>query len=302
MPDWTARSVDRAAYFKEGALPHILTEATGTPAALANEANLMGFYALFRAGPGAIGADTPERAWTATDVPFPLFNSVTRAVFEEEPSALDAQVAATLAPFRARNVPMLWHVGPSTRPRDLGAALERAGLHSDGQTPGMATDLRALPRGTLPDDLQVTRVEDRAEFREWAKVTQAGFRIPDFAAAAIPRFMGDMLDGDGLRHYLGRASGAPVATASCFYAAGVAGIYIVSTRPAYRGRGFGGALTLAAMRDARDAGCQVAILQASSLGRPVYERLGFRECCRFHYYHWAPGGWRPPGSRGTGGN
>jgi GNAT superfamily N-acetyltransferase len=290
MPDRTARSVGRAGYFKEGALQHILTEATGAAAALANEANLIGFYALFRAGAGAIGADTPERAWTVTDVPFPLFNSVTRAVFAEEPSALDAHVAATLAPFRARNVPMLWHVGPSTRPPGLGAALERAGLHSDGDTPGMAIDLRALPQGRPPDDLQVTRVEDRAEFFEWAKATQAGFGLPDFAADAIPRFLGGLLNGDGLRHYLGRAAGAPVATASCFYAAGVAGIYIVSTRSAYRGRGFGGALTLAAMREARDAGYQVAILQASSLGRPVYERLGFRECCRFRDYLWVPGG------------
>ena len=271
-------------------MSHNLTEATGSPAARANEATLMGFYALFRAGPGAIGVDTPERSWTATDVPFPLFNSVTRAVFEEERGAPDAQIATTLAPFRARNVPMLWHVGPSTRPLDLGAALKRAGLDGGGDTPGMAMDLRDLPRGTLPPDLQVARVRDRAEFREWAGATQAGFGLPAFAADAIPRLLGDTLDGDGLRHYLGRAAGAPVATASCFYAAGVAGIYIVSTRPAYRGRGFGAALTLAAMQDARDAGYQVAILQASELGRPVYERLGFRECCRFQIYHWAPGG------------
>jgi GNAT superfamily N-acetyltransferase len=271
-------------------LRHIVTEATGSPAALANEANLMGFYALFRAGAGAIGADTPERAWTATDVPFPLFNSVTRAVFEEEPGALDAQVAATLAPFRARNLPMLWHVGPSTRPPDLGVALKRAGLHGDSSQPGMAAALRDLPRGALPAGLEVTRVEDPAQFQEWTQVVQVGFGVPAFAAEALPRLLGPGLHGAGLRHYLGRASGAPVATASCFYGAGVAGVYVVATHPAYRGRGFGGALTLAAMRDARDAGYQVAILQASALGRPVYERLGFRECCRLGVYIWAPGG------------
>ena len=45
--------------------------------------------------------------------------------------------------------------------------------------------------------------------------------------------------------------------------------------PDARGRGYGAAVTAAAMRQT-GAPASLAILQASAMGRPVYERMGFR--------------------------
>ena len=38
----------------------------------------------------------------------------------------------------------------------------------------------------------------------------------------------------------------------------------------------------------REHGCTEAVLVASAMGRPTYERLGFVEVCRTPQYVWAP--------------
>ena len=91
------------------------------------------------------------------------------------------------------------------------------------------------------------------------------------------------------RHYLGRLAGEPVATATTFFGAGVAGIYFVCTVERARRRGIGAGVTLAALREARDLGYTISVLGSSEMGYPVYRRLGFEEYCRIGLYEWRPG-------------
>ena len=42
------------------------------------------------------------------------------------------------------------------------------------------------------------------------------------------------------------------------------------------------------MNLARERGCTHAVLHASEMGLPVYERLGFVEVCRVPQFVWAP--------------
>ena len=80
-----------------------------------------------------------------------------------------------------------------------------------------------------------------------------------------------------------------MATSASFYAAGVAGIYCVSTVERARRQGIGAAVTLAALREARDLGFTIGVLTSSEMGYPVYRRLGFVEHCRIGLYEWRPG-------------
>src|SRR5262249_51186003 len=87
-------------------------------------------------------------------------------------------------------------------------------------------------------------------------------------------------------HFLGRWDGEPVATATLFLGAGVAGIFFVFTLPQARRQGIGASITLAGLQYARRRGYRIGILGASSMGYAVYQRLGFREYCRFGIYEW----------------
>jgi GNAT superfamily N-acetyltransferase len=86
------------------------------------------------------------------------------------------------------------------------------------------------------------------------------------------------------RYHVAYLDARPVATSSLFLGAGVAGIYAVATLPEARRQGIGAALVLTSMRTAQALGYRVATLQASPMGYPVYQGLGFRENGKLHTY------------------
>jgi GNAT superfamily N-acetyltransferase len=154
----------------------------------------------------------------------------------------------------------------------------------------MAADLGALREDSSPPEgVAIERVRDRRGLDAWA---QARALDPDGELES--RWVADAYERIGLgddvpwRHYVGRLGGQAVATATLFLGAGVAGLYFVLTAPAARRRGIGGAITLAALREARGLGYRVGVLGASAMGLPIYRRLGFHEYCRLTVYEWAP--------------
>jgi len=79
--------------------------------------------------------------------------------------------------------------------------------------------------------------------------------------------------------FAGLMDGRPVGSAGLSIAGGVAAVHNVATAPDLRRRGIGAAMTFAAMQAARDLGHRMVLLATTRLGRPVYERLGFRDVC-----------------------
>jgi predicted acetyltransferase len=60
-----------------------------------------------------------------------------------------------------------------------------------------------------------------------------------------------------------------------------AGVYNVATPQRFRARGYGEALTWAAIDEGATRDCRVAILQSSDAGYPIYKRMGFVEIGRY---------------------
>ncbi|MEX1253784.1 MAG: GNAT family N-acetyltransferase [Dehalococcoidia bacterium] len=263
-----------------------------TPAALTHAAygNVVALWGACCAQlPGAELHDDADVLWFTTgNTAAPWLNQVLAARFDDD--ALDEQIERALAPFKERRLPMLWSLGPSTRPADLGARLAGRGLSKVSAMPAMAIDLDALGDVAMPPAFEVVLVDSDAAVRTWGDTYIRAFEMPEapgrvlLDAYARMGFAGD----SPARHYVGLLDGEPVASATLFIGGGVAGVWHVGTMTNARRQGIGAAMTLAPLQRARTLGYRVGTLYASEMGESVYRRLGFVEYGRMEQYQWSP--------------
>jgi ribosomal protein S18 acetylase RimI-like enzyme len=137
--------------------------------------------------------------------------------------------------------------------------------------------LMALPGGReLPQLAQgelVIEVLDPEQAVVHAEVAAAGFYAPveEFLALMTPA----VLRRSGVRTYVGKIDGEPVATGVGVCLENHVGIFNVATLPAHRRHGYGAAITSRAVRDGLDRGARWAWLQSTPDGYRIYEKLGF---------------------------
>jgi GNAT superfamily N-acetyltransferase len=178
-----------------------------------------------------------------------------------------------------RKLPFFVHMRDGVDPA-AERACEELGLVSESPVPGMVLD-PIVPR---PNDssLDIREVRDAATFADFISVSAASFGIPlDDARFMFPR---SALQRPNVRYWVGYADGLPAACSHVLVIDHIASINIIGTLEAYRGRGFGAAITQAAVNGGADAGCKIAVLQASELGQPVYARMGFRTVTSYKTY------------------
>jgi predicted GNAT family acetyltransferase len=93
-----------------------------------------------------------------------------------------------------------------------------------------------------------------------------------------------MLSAPGVRCYVGEVAGVPVTTGVSLTQGSYVSIFNIATPPAYRGNGYGAAVTARAVSDGLAGGAAWAWLLASPSGFPIYERLGFRTVESWSYW------------------
>ncbi len=255
--------------------------------ARAIEQNAAGLLlAMGRAGGGEVYADAHLR-WTIGGSPIDYHNAVFHA--ELTPETADAAIERVIAKFREHNVPGSWHLTEAMTPLDLGTRLAAHGFVRDGSEPGMAADLYALNEAiSAPADLRVERVRDEVGLQAVARTLARGFGEGEREAnwvRDVYRVIG-LGDESPFRHYVAWRGAETLATASLFMDGSTAGIYFVMTVPEARRQGIGAAVTLAALRGARELGYRVGVLGSSEAGLPVYQRLGFQTYCAIEIYEW----------------
>jgi GNAT superfamily N-acetyltransferase len=141
--------------------------------------------------------------------------------------------------------------------------------------PGMA--LHPIPEP--PPPLPSLRIERNGpgSFEDWHTALSSG---ANFRRAFPPT----MLDDPAFRFVTGYMDDEPVAAAAAIITDDVVGIYAVGTAERARRKGFGRAMTWAAIHAGKEAGCSVAILQSSEMAVNVYREMGFVEVCRYVEY------------------
>jgi GNAT superfamily N-acetyltransferase len=117
----------------------------------------------------------------------------------------------------------------------------------------------------------------------YLELTNAAFECPADVAESmrpLPSYGSDPEIG----LFVGSVSGRDVTAAGYSRSGPTAVLWGVATLPAYRGRGYGSAVSRAALAHAARRGCRQAALRSGPRSRPVYERLGFQYVCQHRTY------------------
>ncbi len=133
---------------------------------------------------------------------------------------------------------------------------------------------------------EIQKITDGAGLEAHRRMVAEGFGSdPAVASGTICAELLNRSEGAG---YVGYLDGEPVVSGLGWRTGRTIGVYSIATIPAARRHGYGAAMTARVVTDGLAAGCEVAALQASVLGRPIYERLGFEVAVRYATYQHPP--------------
>lgn len=218
-------------------------------------------------------------------VAFQMFN----AGFLSAPVACEAELQRRIAQcavhFGARNLEWACWLCESWLPegtRKRARHVLRANqLALSAEMPGMVAERLAPQRRELPT-LEVRRVGPGQTSHDFCAIGSTCFHVPPlwfqevFAADAV---------WDEFVSWVGYVDGEPVSTAATVLGAGVVGVYNVATLPGHQRRGYGEAVMRHALEEARhEHAIERTVLQATSQGLKLYERMGYRTVTRVSVY------------------
>ena len=227
--------------------------------------------------------DDSTKVQIVTGLPFAFMNSVTNANFSDV--NIDQQLHETLTLFEKTKVPVLWWIGPNSYPQNLDTHLEKNDFRKVDEPPGMHMDLNDLNLSFLNNcDLKTELVTNTIQMEDWIAVFIAGMGTPEDRREPLLKSQMALLEKKEFLKFIGYINEEPVTISALILNDNVAGVYFVVTKTEQRGKGFGTAITLAALKEARDRGYQEAILQSSAMGYNIYKRIGFEEYCKFKWY------------------
>lgn len=247
-------------------------------------------YALFRSMrviPGCEIVESDNFACHHASLTNPMFKGVWKTRLS--PDEIEDGIDGAVAWFEGRNEPsFFWWTDSLTQPSDLTERLMRRGFDGNVEgDPGMALDLHGLTETTsLPNGFTITRATTGNSLEDWCDVFTAAFDMPLSGGQAWVDATVQAGGENAPWHlYVGYFEDEPVSTSILFNGAGVAGIYGIGTLPEWRRKGFAAAITMQPLLDARQQGYRFAVLFATRMGYPMYQRLGFREvACKIGVY------------------
>ncbi len=218
-----------------------------------------------------------------SEIPSDTFNYILDAHFTSE-NALK-RVAHVLELYRSAQLPFSWWLAEGDTPKELESVLMAQGLKFKEGNIGMYLDLDLFTPPTKLAPMQFVRAMKTSELRDFSRVIVAVGEDPkafDQLYSKIPPILYGQ--GSNLKMTIGYAEGVPVGIGILLLHANVAGLYYIATVPAEQKKGYGTAMMVHLLERAKARGFHRAVLQASTAGINLYQRLGFQECCRFKEY------------------
>jgi GNAT superfamily N-acetyltransferase len=235
--------------------------------------------ATIEAGPGWVfGAGSPEH---------PV---ISNAAFRSDDDADAVEFVARAKSFFAKRGRgfSIWVRGEQEEDRGLLAAAEAGGLQFVYEMPEMvlSTTVEAPPLPAGAEIRRLTEVEQVDDYWEIAAASYASLGFPPEVFGSYSNRTG--LLAENVAAFLAYIDGEPVSIAMTIVSHGVAGIYWVGSLDKARGKGLGEAVTAAATNAGFELGAELASLQASPMGKPIYERMGYETLLDYRLFMSAP--------------
>ena len=202
--------------------------------------------------------------------------SVINSVTYRDAASLGAALPELAAAHERAGV-RAWTVWVPEDDREAAALLETAGHHFDAAPAAMVLELADLSE----PDPQRLDWDARAGTEVVARINDLayGYERSTFGAA-VTTVPADV----PLRLYQARVEGEPVSVLGTIDEGDDCGVYLVATLKGHRGNGLSRRLLHLALAEARERGMRTSSLQASKLGQPVYEGLGYETICELHMW------------------
>jgi ribosomal protein S18 acetylase RimI-like enzyme len=252
------------------------------------------FRALAEGRPRGCILELPGVSIASLGVTFQMFNAAFPSQPVQTPKALEETLRAAKGYFDSQGLRWAywvcedWLAGGIRR--KLSRTCESVGLRLSSEMPGLGADRINRVARKLPD-MEVRRVRSLETMDDFRAIGSTCFHVP------ISWFAEVFDEGVAARQsfvcWVGYRDGLPITTAATVSTGGVIGLYNVATAPEYRQRGFGEAITRhaidAAMREngSPEANTRV-VLQSTSDGLRLYQRMGFRPVTRILVYNSTP--------------
>jgi hypothetical protein len=157
----------------------------------------------------------------------------------------------------------------------LELALQQQGWEFAEEEPALVLARIPSTFPSVPPGLEIVQVHDEDALAAFRSITRMSPRtIPSLAAATDP----------GVALLVGYLDGDPATTGRLSCLGTVAEVNSITTPPRFERRGLGTAMTWAVLAEGARRGCVSALLTATTMGYPVYVRMGFQPVAAFRTY------------------
>ena len=170
--------------------------------------------------------------------------------------------------------------------RRLRRVMESRRMRLLSEPPGMVAGCLLPVRRILPR-LDVRPVLSPAERLAFAGILSTTFDLP--YSICVDIYALERSWSGGYRGWVGYVNGEPVVSTACVVAADVIGVYSVGTMPGWRRRGYAEQLMRTVLSQlSLETGIDRTILQATTEGFRVYQRMGYRRVTQFSIFLMEP--------------
>lgn len=177
-------------------------------------------------------------------------------------------------------IPSVFAIGPDSNSEEFAEKLAEGPFQLIDMWPGMVykgqiekTKIKLIP------NFQIVKVNNIDYLNQWIEIINLEF----FPNIIIDHSnFSKLLNDDRFIFYLGTKDNVPIATSLLVNDGSSIGLYMISTRKAYRNLGIGYNMTVQPIIDSYRMNQYLPIiLQATTIGKSLYEKLGFMEVCNF---------------------